>query len=286
MGDEISNVRVDVGKLAKPIDTLIKKIGDATGVWFAPDHVRRMAKAKADAALIKAESDIAIDDLKRRTARRLLQEEMRNQENMEAILDKAKPLVTIQAEADKVEDDWMANFFAKCRTVSNKEMQQLWSKVLAGEVNKPGAFSNRAVNMLSSMDKREAELFTLVCCFSASPINQPLIYFKSHQTGVQYGAGTYQKNGLSEVELVNLDSIGLISFDLNKEWFYPKELAAIVDVTYFKHKFRLQASERLSLGNARFTKAGEELSKVVAPYEIDGFDRTLHAHWKNRLVKD
>ena len=34
-----------------------------------------------------------------------------------------------------MEEDWIANFFDKCRIVSDSEMQSLWARVLAGEAN-------------------------------------------------------------------------------------------------------------------------------------------------------
>jgi Protein of unknown function (DUF2806) len=50
-----------------------------------------------------------------------------------------------------VNDDWITNFFDKCRIVSDEEMQQIWAKVLAVEANKPGTYSKRTVNFLSSV---------------------------------------------------------------------------------------------------------------------------------------
>jgi hypothetical protein len=48
------------------------------------------------------------------------------------------PELTEAATPEKLEDDWITNFFDKCRLISDEEMQTLWSKVLAGEANAPG----------------------------------------------------------------------------------------------------------------------------------------------------
>ena len=56
-------------------------------------------------------------------------------------------------------------FFEKSRIVSDNEMQELWSRVLAGEANDPGTYSKRTVNFLSDLDKGEAALFTKLCGF-------------------------------------------------------------------------------------------------------------------------
>lgn len=54
---------IDLSNLSKPVDTLIKKISNATGILFESRQIRRIAKAKADAALTEAESEIQITDL-------------------------------------------------------------------------------------------------------------------------------------------------------------------------------------------------------------------------------
>ena len=94
---------LNVGDLVKPIDTLIHKISDATGVLYEPRRIRRRAKAESEAAIIsakaeaaadiiKAESEIEITDLHRRAAQRLIQEEAKRQKNIEDIIDKTDPI--------------------------------------------------------------------------------------------------------------------------------------------------------------------------------------------------
>ena len=148
MSPETPNSLVNVGDLVKPIDTLINKISDATGVLYEPRRIRRKAKAESEAAItsakaqaaadiIKAESEIEINDLHRRAAQRWIQEEAKRQKNMEDIIDKAEPHLNEEAKPDAMEDDWITNFFDKSRIVSDSEMQSLWARVLAGEANVP-----------------------------------------------------------------------------------------------------------------------------------------------------
>ena len=57
--------------------------------------------------------------------------------NMEGITAKALPLLNENAGPDSMDNDWIVNFFDKSRIVSDDEMQNLWSRVLAGEANAP-----------------------------------------------------------------------------------------------------------------------------------------------------
>ena len=96
---------------------------------------------------------------------------------MEDITAKALPSLSEDANPDSFEDDWIVNFFDKCRIVSDKEMQELWSLVLAGEANTQGTYSKRTVNFLADLDKNEAQLFTKLCGFVWKIESlQPLIF--------------------------------------------------------------------------------------------------------------
>ena len=79
------------------------------------------------------------------------------------LFDKTEPHLNQETQPESMEDDWIANFFDKCRIVSDSDMQTLWGRVLAGEANAPGTYSKRTVNLLSDFDKSDAELFTKLC---------------------------------------------------------------------------------------------------------------------------
>ena len=159
------NELINLGGLTKPADTLIKKVSNAVGGLFAPYQRKRIVKAEAEAELIKANSEIQIADLHRRAMHRFIEEEAQHQKNMEDVTAKALPQLDEQTNPDSMENDWIVNFFDKSRIVSDNEMQDLWSRILAGEANAPGTYTKRTVNFLSDLDKAEADLFTKLCGF-------------------------------------------------------------------------------------------------------------------------
>ena len=196
----------DVGKWADPAKLLIEKISNAVEGTFKPFQTVRVAKADAEAALINAQSQVKITELQQRAMHRFINEEAKKQENIEAITEKAIPLLEANANPGKMDDDWVSNFFDKCRIVSDGEMQKLWGKVLAGEANAPGSFSKRTVNFIGSLDARDAIAFTKLCGFGwfISGV-RPLIY--NCQDPV------YTDFGVTFDSLTHLDSIGLIAFN-------------------------------------------------------------------------
>lgn len=148
----LEKLSINLGKRSKPANTLRKKIWNVVGVFYDPNQVRGIAEAKADAALIETQSEIDIIDLRRRAARRWIEEETQHQKRMEEIIAKALPQLNEDAKPDSIENDWLINFFDKCQIVSDDEMQGLWSRVLAGEANTPGVYSKRTVKFLFDLD--------------------------------------------------------------------------------------------------------------------------------------
>ena len=70
---------------------------------------------------------------------------------MEDITAKAVPQLNKNEKPESMENDWIVNFFDKSRIVSDNEMQQLWSRILAGEANAHGTYSK--LMMLCSLQR-------------------------------------------------------------------------------------------------------------------------------------
>ena len=55
--------------------------------------------------------------------------------------------------------DWTARFFDYAQDVSSEDMQKIWARLLAGEVESPGRTSLRTLDTLRNMTKKDAEMF-------------------------------------------------------------------------------------------------------------------------------
>ena len=291
MSQQTSNSLINLGDLAKPIDTLIHKISDATGVFYEPTRIRRKAEAESDAAItsakaeaavdiIKAESEIEIADLHQRTVQRRIKEDMRDQKNMEAIIAQAVPDVNEEAKPDSMENDWIANFFDKCRIVSDSEMQSLWSRVLAGEANAPGTYSKRTVNLLSDLDKSDAELFTKLCGFGWQIDDFiPLVFNEKVEI--------YNRHGINLDTLSHLESIGLIQFRVFG--FMWSNFSQRFFADYYGKPLFLDmpkdTGNKLKIGKTRLTKIGQELAPICGSKPVDGFYEYVKDQWKQYLPK-
>ena len=159
----MSNSIINLGELSKPIDTLINKISDATGVLFEPTRIRRKAKAEADAKITIAKADaivrnielknnLKLQEISKRALQRVVREEVIKQKNIENIILKAIPYITSLAKSEDIDNDWLLKFFDKSKYISNEKMQEIWGKILAGEANKPGNFSRKTLDIVEELN--------------------------------------------------------------------------------------------------------------------------------------
>ena len=281
MAKETSNSLINLGGLSKPANTLIEKASDAVGGWFAPYQIKRVAKAEAEAALIKTQSEIEITDLHRRAAHRFIEEEAQRQKNMENIIAKALPHLNENAKPDSIANDLLVNFFDKCRIVSDNEMQELWSRILAGEANAPGTYSKRTVNCLSDLDKDDTVLFTKLCGFGWMIGDVVPLVFDTQ-------AGIYNNYGINFNTLSHLDSIGLVQFDSLADLArqkLPKKFVA----TYYDRPLALEmppgSDNNLKIGKVRLTRIGQELVLICGSKPVEGFWEYVKDQWKQYLPK-
>ena len=266
--------------LTKPATVLIKKISNAVGTLWEPSQIRRVAQAKADAALTLAKNEIEIDEVKRRAAQRFVEEETRDQLNMESIGGKAIPNLNPDAPTEDVDDDWIVNFFDKCRIVSDNDMQDLWSRVLAGEANSPGSFSRKTVNLMADLDKASAQLFVSLCRFGwrIGDVFCPLIF--------DFAEEIYRKSGISLFSVGQLNSIGLVQ--IGSLGFQATEQPKEVVVTYHDRSVRLtfpkEAGNSLKVGEVLFTPSGKQLAQIVESPPFDGFFEFVYDRWASESL--
>ena len=200
---------------------------------------------------------------------------------MEDITAKALPQLDEKAAPDSVENDWLVNFFDKSRIVSDNEMQELWSRVLAGEANTPGTYSKRTVNFLSDLDKADAELFAKLCGFGwMIGYVVPLVF--------DVEAEIYNKYGINFNSLSHLESIGLVQFD-SVASLVQRNLSKKFAVFYYGNPLTLEmpndTGNQLKIGKVLLTKIGQELVPICGSRPVEGFRDYVMDQWKQYLPK-
>ena len=274
------NPLVSFGDLGKPVNTLIERVSDAVGRLTRPWQIRRVAGAEAEAAVIRAESEIRVTELHRDAFLRFLEEEAFKQAIMENVLLKAIPHVDPDnAKPEDVTGDWFANFFDKCRIVSDEDMQHLWARILAGEANNPGSFSRQTVNRMADLDKHDAELFGNICRFAWDQEGHPLVFDARQEV--------YNRQGIDFDAVSQLESLRLIHVNLLTSFvleYHSKE----VILSYRGRPITLTLPDggenRLDVGKVMFTRAGQELSRICEVSPVEGFFEYVYDYWASQSL--
>lgn len=269
---------IEVGDILKPATVLIEKISEAIGGYVKPYQIKRVAKAEAEAEIIKAQAQIEVTELQHRALVRFVAEEARKQDNIESITQKAIPLLEEASNPKNVEDDWLVNFFDKCRIVSDEEMQSLWAKVLAGEVNSPGTYSKRTVNFLGSLDKTDAQHFTSLCGFGWLIADVVPLIFDIKEP-------IYANQGINFEILSHLDDIGLVSFDNIRHFVrlgFPKRATIHYYGTPLNLEFSRETDNKLETGHVLLTKTGRQLALICGSSPVDGFQDYVIERWLDK----
>ena len=263
----------DLAGLSKPATVLIEKVSNAVGVLYEPYRIIKKAKAEAKAEKIKALASIEVNELEQRGLNRFVQQQARKQKNIEQITAQAASSLKEDAKVEDIDEDWIAHLFKQCDTISDKEMQTLWANLLSGEASKPGTFSKRTVNLVASLDKKDARLFTDFCQFVWSDF--PLIYDLENKI--------YKNAGINFLTLKHLDAIGLISFS-SALGYKLEKLNKITTVSYFGSivlvTFPKDKNNELKAGEAMLTQAGKELKPICGAIRNNEFYEYIIKKWQ------
>ncbi|EHR0229221.1 DUF2806 domain-containing protein [Vibrio parahaemolyticus] len=266
----------------EPATKLIEKISNAIGVLYEPTRTIRMAKAEAKSDKIRALSKLELSEIEQRAVVRVINEETKAQENIESITVKAAKAVSENSQPESIDDDWLSFFFEKCKRVSDEDMQTLWANILAEEANSPRNFSKRAIEAASLLDKREAELFTSLCRFSADIMTPYLFIFGGNhpfvnQAGIDFNA------------LIELEAAGLIKFNTDSGFALQnnEHNSTMVILGYFDKIISLNApagTRGIPYGGVMFTGVGRQLRGICNAEPLPGFAEYLRGAYSDLRI--
>ena len=182
---------VDINLKVPALEKLLDYCASGVGAIGGPMLARWKARTEADALRIKAQgqadairliTDAQAEarqsfevvsssiqgeiDVRNEIQARLSFQEKKRQGNIEAVVGMAAEEVKAKdVENHEIDHDWTARFFADVQDVSSKNMQQIWAKILAGEVETPGRTSMQTLSILRNMSQRDAELLERIANF-------------------------------------------------------------------------------------------------------------------------
>ncbi|MEY8215469.1 MAG: TIGR03899 family protein [Colwellia sp.] len=161
-----------------------------------------------EGALLPIEKQMPIED---RSNKRARLSSLRKQHNIEVIMEKTYGFCTNKSIHKRTDLDWFDQFINLAEGVSNNTMQDLWAKILAGELARPGSYSLKALKVFRDMSIVDAKLLAKACSLAVKDQNKK---------NMRLISGSYQQPGLlnffnkERQQYVNLSQFGLNYADL------------------------------------------------------------------------
>ena len=314
-------MELNVRALEKLVDYAASGVGSIAGSMLAPWRARREAQAKqiaaegdanvlriqaeaqaeARAILVSQDTDVTGElDIANTVNQRIQFQERKRQINIASVVRQAASQLGDKGVANNEPDhDWTARFFSDVQDVSSEEMQSLWAKVLAGEVERAGSTSIRTLGILKNIDQDTARLFRKFCsaCVFLSPDGKTLMDARVPSLGGNAASNSLKAYNLNFDALNVLNEHGLIISDYNSWYDYKLSIGLGVDnrPQLIRIPFRFQdrywilipTSERalnkeFRLSGVALTRSGRELSGVAGLETTDEFSQALSGFFQGK----
>lgn len=242
-------IDINTNGLAK----LVELVFNVTGL--SASGAKKNTDAKIYDMFETAKAEIEINRMKQNSAnpleRFVATKELRKMNNILQVSEKAvhEFVENEQVSSEVVYPDWSARFFNIIEDVSDDEMQNLWAKILAGEIKHPKSFSLRTLDVLRNLSKEEAETFMR---------NAPYSIDGSHLCA--------ENNFISISDYLLLVDAGLINSEELAIDFTPSD-EGVFDLVTGNRVIRIKGDKdrikRMGLKIYTYTKAGKELLKLT-----------------------
>ncbi len=192
----------------KPSTTEQSTSGKAPHISSQKQLLGLAKKFSLDGGLLPEDKQAPIED---RSFRRIKLAELRQQQNIEAIILRAIQYCSDSTVAYRADQDWFNSFIALAEGISNKTMQDLWAKILAGEVAQPGSFSLKTLQAFRSMSITEAKLLAKACSVAMSDARKKNIRIISGAYQIPKLLNFFNKQ---RQQRVDLNQVGLSYADI------------------------------------------------------------------------
>ena len=238
-----------------------------------------IAKARSEAAeyLLPADVDVqgTVEISRADINQRIEFQERKRLANTKAVVEGAAEELGEKEVPDHEPDpDWTARFFDYAQDVSSEDMQKIWARLLAGEVESPGRTSLRTLDTLRNMTKRDAVLFKGLCDFV---LNHDFVFYDNSLKS--YSALEYSS-------LLHLEDCGLLNTGPNLikqfTWGGANEIVLRYQQEFIVITREANSEERLEVPDKLLTTAGRELSRFVRSTWQMGYLQALAGFLKSK----
>lgn len=230
-----------------------------------------------EAAILPIEKQMPIED---RCTKRERLANLRKQKNIEAIMEKTFDFCGTKAIDKRTDLDWFNRYITLAENVSNKTMQDLWAKILAGELSRSGSYSLKALKVFRDMSIFDAKLLAKACSLAVKD---------QSKKNIRIISGVYQQPGLlnffnkDREKHINLSHFGLnyadvLSLAENHLLYQQESESSLMEsgesLSFHYNGLPLKLTSnkpKIALQFYKFTPIGTELANLISDKPNDDF---------------
>ena len=266
----------------------------------------RIKLISTSADQIAAQMDVE-PDYARAAVRKFGQKVVREQINLDKVAESAAEQInqdTANANGEQdenkevppINEDWLNSFEKEASQKSTEEMQLLFGRILAGEIQRPSSFSIKTVRLVSGLDIEVAQLFKKLCSLCITQkIEEPTgaLILDSRVASLNGSAGSNSllDYGLQFDNLNILQENGLIISDYNSWMDYKfsicdEEKRVVVPFEYDRKMWGLvplqerPKDQQFQIHGVVLSRTGKELLSVVEIEEDEKYTLALKEYFK------
>lgn len=153
--------------------------------------------------------------------------------------------------------DWFIRFFNNAGEISNEEVKQYLAKIFAGEVEKPGTFSFRTLEILHNLSREDLKIFEVAATLSMSDMDDDIVIFCTDDTNELRDINA--EYGFGRDALIELEEIGLLNGTRFQSSIRATKPYGFVSGEYYLNLEVKDESKEIYISMCPFTKAGKQL---------------------------
>ena len=220
---------------------------------------------------------------------------------MEKIIDDPDTPTKIDTHSRRTEDRWFNVFRDEAGNIEEDDLREVFSRILAGEIQSPGLFSIRTLRIAGSMSERTATHFrrAVSVCVALYTVNHEIVLdARIPDAGGSLGQNCLSEEGLSYIVLTELTENELLDPDYNSWREYGPILTGnnipISNQPLIQFPFAHQGKywkivpkandnpsqiKPFRVSGAKLTSWGTELLRIVDIEPLPKFTKKLENHF-------
>lgn len=236
-----------------------------------------VAQAKWEAEAIGIKYDKYLE-LKERADGRENIIKIRAEQNIEDVVNIARKIWgedNSPVSDQKLDVDWVDSFFEKAWKTTDEELKVVWWKILASEIKNPGSTKRRTLDIVKSLDKKDARIFEKLSKITTN--NWDIFKIKWNEFSIYW---------ISYEELITIMDVWLLHSSAALSTTYDNKKIGLNVHILFKNKWiHVEITNKMQLNIFTLTQSWKDVFKLFKPDVNDIYFNDLFNHIESKWFK-